>query len=118
MTKAVKDVISKTKKDKYDFSVDDTWEHTRHTSLNGCVAAILIDSGKVLHLEVMSLESIIIIKKKENLRPFFLIIYFYFQIFMKLDISSSLKIYYKPKDIFEFLFEVPSNKGLLGIKIF
>ncbi|GIY99578.1 uncharacterized protein CEXT_71661 [Caerostris extrusa] len=33
---------------------DGTWQRRGHTSLNGCVAVLSIDTGKVLDLEVMS----------------------------------------------------------------
>ncbi|GFT95622.1 uncharacterized protein TNCV_310391 [Trichonephila clavipes] len=35
-------------------SVDGTWQRRGHSSLNGCVAVLSIDTGKVLDLEVMS----------------------------------------------------------------
>ncbi|GFW69221.1 uncharacterized protein TNCV_1819751 [Trichonephila clavipes] len=35
-------------------SVDGTWQRRRHSSLNGCVAVLSIDTGKVVDLEVMS----------------------------------------------------------------
>ncbi|GFT89819.1 uncharacterized protein TNCV_1665681 [Trichonephila clavipes] len=35
-------------------SVDDTWQRRGCTSMNGCVAAISVDTGKVLDVEVMS----------------------------------------------------------------
>ncbi|GBN02992.1 hypothetical protein AVEN_113474-1 [Araneus ventricosus] len=35
-------------------SFDGTWQNRGHTSLNGCVSAISVDSGKVLYIEVMS----------------------------------------------------------------
>ncbi|GFT25288.1 uncharacterized protein TNCV_181401 [Trichonephila clavipes] len=35
-------------------SVDGTWQRRGHSSLNGCVAALSIDTGKLLHLEIMS----------------------------------------------------------------
>lgn len=35
-------------------SVDGTWQRRGHTSLNGCVSVISIDTGKILDLEVMS----------------------------------------------------------------
>ncbi|GFY11932.1 uncharacterized protein TNCV_4974321 [Trichonephila clavipes] len=35
-------------------SVDGTWQRRGHSSLNGCVAVLSIDAGKVLDLEVMS----------------------------------------------------------------
>ncbi|GFU99860.1 uncharacterized protein TNCV_146301 [Trichonephila clavipes] len=35
-------------------SVDGTWQRRGYTSMNGCVAAISIDTGKVLDIEVMS----------------------------------------------------------------
>ncbi|GFU86079.1 retrovirus-related Pol polyprotein from transposon TNT 1-94 [Trichonephila clavipes] len=35
-------------------SVDGTWQRQGHSSLNGCVAVLSIDTGKVLDLEVMS----------------------------------------------------------------
>ncbi|GFU43136.1 uncharacterized protein TNCV_4289771 [Trichonephila clavipes] len=35
-------------------SVDGTWQRRGYTSMNGCVAAISVDTGKVLDIEVMS----------------------------------------------------------------
>ncbi|GFV80223.1 uncharacterized protein TNCV_1477851 [Trichonephila clavipes] len=35
-------------------SVDGTWQRRGYTSMNGCVAAISVDTGKVLAIEVMS----------------------------------------------------------------
>ncbi|GFW74526.1 uncharacterized protein TNCV_2414251 [Trichonephila clavipes] len=35
-------------------SVDGTWQRRGHSSLNGCVAVLSIDTGKVVDLEVMS----------------------------------------------------------------
>ncbi|GFW11646.1 hypothetical protein TNCV_42811 [Trichonephila clavipes] len=35
-------------------SVDGTWQRRGHSSLNGCVAVLSIDTGKVMDLEVMS----------------------------------------------------------------
>ncbi|GFX68932.1 uncharacterized protein TNCV_682911 [Trichonephila clavipes] len=35
-------------------SVDSTWQRRGYTSMNGCVAAISVDTGKVLDIEVMS----------------------------------------------------------------
>ncbi|GFS66511.1 transposable element Tcb2 transposase [Trichonephila clavipes] len=35
-------------------SVDSTWQRRGHSSLNGCVAALFIDTGKLLDLEIMS----------------------------------------------------------------
>ncbi|GFV27167.1 uncharacterized protein TNCV_927591 [Trichonephila clavipes] len=35
-------------------SVDGTWQRRGHSSLNGCVAVLSFDTGKVLDLEVMS----------------------------------------------------------------
>ncbi|GFV39787.1 uncharacterized protein TNCV_4609551 [Trichonephila clavipes] len=35
-------------------SVDGTWQRRGHSSLNGCVAVLSIDTGKVLDLEVIS----------------------------------------------------------------
>ncbi|GFX74132.1 uncharacterized protein TNCV_490961 [Trichonephila clavipes] len=35
-------------------SVDGTWQRRGHSSLNGCVAALSIDTGKLLDLEIMS----------------------------------------------------------------
>ncbi|GFV58845.1 uncharacterized protein TNCV_1260721 [Trichonephila clavipes] len=34
--------------------VDGTWQRRGYTSMNGCVAAISVDTGKVLDIEVMS----------------------------------------------------------------
>ena len=36
------------------FSVDGTWQKRGYASLNGCVAAISIDTGKILDIEAMS----------------------------------------------------------------
>ncbi|GFV11259.1 uncharacterized protein TNCV_3723481 [Trichonephila clavipes] len=38
---------------KYGISVDGTWQRRGYTSMNGCVAAISVDTGKVLDIEVM-----------------------------------------------------------------
>ncbi|GFX50770.1 uncharacterized protein TNCV_2723541 [Trichonephila clavipes] len=35
-------------------SVDSTWQRRGYISMNGCVAAISVDTGKVLDIEVMS----------------------------------------------------------------
>ncbi|GFV82876.1 uncharacterized protein TNCV_1178911 [Trichonephila clavipes] len=35
-------------------SVDSAWQRRGYTSMNGCVAAISVDTGKVLDIEVMS----------------------------------------------------------------
>ncbi|GFW19817.1 uncharacterized protein TNCV_3561201 [Trichonephila clavipes] len=35
-------------------SVDGTWQRRGYTSVNGCVAAVSVDTGKVLDIEVMS----------------------------------------------------------------
>ncbi|GFT76882.1 hypothetical protein TNCV_1817751 [Trichonephila clavipes] len=35
-------------------SADGTWQRRGHSSLNGCVAVLSIDTGKVVDLEVMS----------------------------------------------------------------
>ncbi|GFT51638.1 uncharacterized protein TNCV_2632971 [Trichonephila clavipes] len=35
-------------------SVDSTWQRRGYTSMNGCVAAISVDTGKMLDIEVMS----------------------------------------------------------------
>ncbi|GFV68948.1 CCHC-type domain-containing protein [Trichonephila clavipes] len=35
-------------------SVDGTWQRRGYTSMNGCVAAITVDTGKMLDIEVMS----------------------------------------------------------------
>ncbi|GFV97955.1 uncharacterized protein TNCV_5069951 [Trichonephila clavipes] len=35
-------------------SVDGSWQRRGHMSLNGCVSVISIDTGKILHLEVMT----------------------------------------------------------------
>ncbi|GFY20355.1 hypothetical protein TNCV_209871 [Trichonephila clavipes] len=34
-------------------SVDSTWQRRGYTSMNGCVAAISVDTGKVLDIEVI-----------------------------------------------------------------
>ncbi|GFX15794.1 uncharacterized protein TNCV_1061161 [Trichonephila clavipes] len=39
---------------KYGISVDGTWQRRGYTSMNGCVAAISVDTGKVLDTEVKS----------------------------------------------------------------
>ncbi|GFW30735.1 uncharacterized protein TNCV_4088551 [Trichonephila clavipes] len=39
---------------KWDISVGGTWQRRGYTSMNGCVAAISVDTGKVLDIEVMS----------------------------------------------------------------
>lgn len=54
MIKAASEIIEKIKCDKCGVSVDGTWQRRGHTSKNGCVAAISVDTGKVLDLEVMS----------------------------------------------------------------
>ncbi|GFU98833.1 uncharacterized protein TNCV_672901 [Trichonephila clavipes] len=35
-------------------SVDGTWKKRSYSSLNGCVSTISVDSGKILHIEVLS----------------------------------------------------------------
>ncbi|GFV76979.1 uncharacterized protein TNCV_690491 [Trichonephila clavipes] len=47
-------------------SVDGTWQRRGHLSLNGCVSAISIDTGKVLDMEVMSKMCRLCLKKHEN----------------------------------------------------
>ncbi|GFX58660.1 CCHC-type domain-containing protein [Trichonephila clavipes] len=47
-------------------SVDGTWQRRGHLSLNGCVSAISIDTGKVLDMEVMSKMCRFCLKKHEN----------------------------------------------------
>lgn len=62
MKKAANDVIEKKNNVlnqpdeviKCGVSVDGTWQRRGYTSMNGCVAAISVDTGKVLDLEVMS----------------------------------------------------------------
>lgn len=62
LVKKPKKVVKKKKKTseeakeivKCGVSVDGTWQRRGYTSLNGCVAAISIETGKVLDLEVMS----------------------------------------------------------------
>ncbi|GFX35826.1 uncharacterized protein TNCV_746191 [Trichonephila clavipes] len=57
MTEAVDEVRKlKNTSDVAEFgvSVDGTWQRRGHPSLNGCVAVLSIDTGKVLDLEVMS----------------------------------------------------------------
>ncbi|GFV78889.1 uncharacterized protein TNCV_4079891 [Trichonephila clavipes] len=47
-------------------SVDGTSQRRGHLSLNGCVSAISIDTGKVLDMEVMSKMCRLCLKKHEN----------------------------------------------------
>lgn len=58
MAKAAAEVKTRSKSDdsptKCGVSVDGTWQRRGYTSLNGCVAAISVDTGKVLDVEIMS----------------------------------------------------------------
>ncbi|GIY96312.1 hypothetical protein CEXT_42991 [Caerostris extrusa] len=54
MCNAAKEVAETLNRDECGVSVDGTWQRRGHTSLNGCVAVLSIDTGKVLDLEVMS----------------------------------------------------------------
>lgn len=54
MSKAAEEVIAKREGDECGVSVDGTWQRRGYTSLNGCVAALSINTGKVLDIEVMS----------------------------------------------------------------
>ncbi|GIY92524.1 uncharacterized protein CEXT_150421 [Caerostris extrusa] len=54
MCNAAKEVAETFNRDECGISVDGTWQRRGHTSLNGCVAVLSIDTGKVLDLEVMS----------------------------------------------------------------
>lgn len=49
-------------------SVDGTWQRRGFSSLNGCVTAVSIDTGKILDLEVMSqiVEFVKIPKKRKQ----------------------------------------------------
>lgn len=54
MKNAAAEVITKTNSNECGVSVDGTWQRRGFTSLNGCVAAISVDTGKVVDVEVMS----------------------------------------------------------------
>ncbi|GIY34099.1 uncharacterized protein CEXT_435321 [Caerostris extrusa] len=54
MCNAAKEVAETFNHDECGVSVDGTWQRRGHTSLNGCVALLSIDTRKVLDLEVMS----------------------------------------------------------------
>lgn len=54
MKKAAAEIIIETKSNECGVSVDGTWQRRGYTSLNGCVAAISADTGKVVDIEVMS----------------------------------------------------------------
>ncbi|GIY34102.1 GMC_oxred_C domain-containing protein [Caerostris extrusa] len=54
MCNAAMEVAETFNRDECGVSVDGTWQRRGHTSLNGCVALISIDTRKVLDLEVMS----------------------------------------------------------------
>lgn len=58
MSNAANEIISLKKSDGNDIScgvsVDGTWQRRGYSSLNGCVSAISVDSGKILDCEVMS----------------------------------------------------------------
>ncbi|GIY41809.1 uncharacterized protein CEXT_268021 [Caerostris extrusa] len=54
MCNAAKEVAETFNRDECVVFVDGTWQHRGHTSLNGCVAVLSIDTGEVLDLEVMS----------------------------------------------------------------
>lgn len=55
MKEASKEVrVKKTPSPACGISVDGTWQRRGHTSLNGCVSLISIDTGKILDVEVMS----------------------------------------------------------------
>ncbi|GBN18910.1 hypothetical protein AVEN_103322-1 [Araneus ventricosus] len=66
MKEAATEVRTKTKTSSCGVSVDGTWQRRGHNSLNGCVSAISIDTGKVLDLEPMSLYCRYCDKKKNN----------------------------------------------------
>ncbi|GBM75320.1 hypothetical protein AVEN_126693-1 [Araneus ventricosus] len=66
MKEAAAEVRTKTKTSSCGVSVDGTWQRRGHNSLNGCVSAISIDTGKVLDLEPMSLYCRYCDKKKNN----------------------------------------------------
>lgn len=54
MKNADAETITKTNSNECNVFVDGAWEHRGLTSLNGCVAATLVDTGKVVDVEVMS----------------------------------------------------------------
>lgn len=54
MEQASREIKDKNKSIACGVSVDGTWQRRGHTSLNGCVSVISIDTGKVLDIQVMS----------------------------------------------------------------
>ncbi|GFV37057.1 uncharacterized protein TNCV_2382041 [Trichonephila clavipes] len=47
-----------------------TWQKRRYTSLNGCVSAISVDSGKILYIEVLSQYYRVSMKTEKTLGPY------------------------------------------------
>lgn len=54
MMKAAEEVVAKKGMYECGVTVDGTWHRRGYTSLNECVAALSVDSGKVIDIEVMS----------------------------------------------------------------
>ncbi|GFW78296.1 uncharacterized protein TNCV_4123651 [Trichonephila clavipes] len=49
-------------------SVDGTWQKRGYSSLNGCVSAISVDSGKILDIEVLSQDFAECVRKPKKHR--------------------------------------------------
>lgn len=68
MTDAAAEVCRVIKIDEWGVSGDGTWQKRGHSSLNGCVSMISVDTGKVSDVEALS-STCMACKTKRKLNP-------------------------------------------------